>query len=142
MSLVQTTKGWVWEGGGRRKSKYKFISTPSLLPLCYIIDWSLFLLNKIKQCNLMVSFCSFFTAQCWIKTYKEERVVFFLLITLYHLWLTVDIYFSDILVMLLLNVKKQSNLSHTVYGKLFHSSVNHNEFMSLLICHFNSNLFK
>lgn len=101
---------------------------------------SLFWMRLIEQCSFnAIFFCSLFHAKCWSKTYREGH--FSPLLTLHHLRLTADIYFSDILAMFLLNVKTQSNLSHTSHSKFFHSFVIHNKFMSLHLCHFSSRFF-
>lgn len=128
---------------GRKKIlciQIQFLALSSFL-LCCSIDWSTsFEWDRTGQFNLI------FSAPCFLHNFESKHIktkwwIFSHLITLILLWLTADIYFSDIWSVLLLNIKKQSNLSHTVYGKLFHSSVNHNEFVSILLCHFSSSLF-
>lgn len=134
----------MWEGGGGRYSEHKYSSTLLLLFYHYAValaDVSPFLLNEIEQCDLKGFFFPYFLHNVEAKHIEKGNLPPPPpLITLHHLWLTADIYFSDILAMLLLNVKKQSNLSHTLYSKLCHSSVIHNEFLPLHLCHFSSSL--
>lgn len=107
-------------GVGRKKIlciQIQFHTLSSFSLLCCSIDWSSFERDRTGQFNLI------FSALCFLHDFESKHIktkwwTFSPLITLHLLWLTADIYFSVIWSMLLLNVKKQSNLSHTVYGKL------------------------